>query len=100
MGIRCLQSSQPDLRTFPSRQDHVGQFDLGKFPEDLPRLVSETCVTTQSTQGFPKDIGEETDQNMRLNTFVFLMPYGSNTQITFVDPKSILRLRQLNVGFP
>jgi hypothetical protein len=49
---------------------------------------------------FPKDIGEKANQNMRLNTFVLLMPYWANTKIALVYPESILRLRQLNVCFP
>src|SRR5208283_4650605 len=100
VGIRCLYASQSDLCTVAGRQNHISQFELGKFPQDLPWLVSQACLTAQSPQSFPKDIGEKANQNMRLNTLVFLMPYWADTKIALVYPESILRLRQMNVCFP
>ena len=97
MSIRCFYASQPDFRSVAGGQDHISQLDLRKFPQDFPGLVSKTRCTTQSGQSFPKHIGQEANQNMRLDAFFFLVPYRANAQITFMDPESILRLRQLYV---
>src|SRR5208337_4105210 len=100
MSIRRLHASQPYLCAVSGRQNHIRKFDLCEFPLNFPRLVPEACILAKSTQGLPKDIGQETDQNMRLNSSFLLMPYRANTQIAFVDTESILCLGQLNVCFP
>lgn len=49
---------------------------------------------------FPQDVSEKADQNVRLNTILFVMPDRTHAQIGFLNPEGGLGFAELNVGLP
>jgi hypothetical protein len=88
-----FDTPQPDLFSVSNRQDHIRQFDLRQFLKDLPGLISNATLATQSRQCLAEHVSQKTNQNMSRDTLLFLMPYGTNSQITFMNSKGFFRLR-------
>ncbi|MCZ6821068.1 MAG: hypothetical protein O7G31_16490 [Calditrichaeota bacterium] len=61
---------------------------------------TNATVLAHLRQAFPKHIGQETNQDMRLHTFFFLMPNVSEHQIVLLDSKRRRQIGQMNVGVP
>ena len=82
------------------RQYDIAALDLGQLIDQGSRCITQAAPLHPLSQRLPKDIGQETHQNMRLHAFVLVMPDRTNGQLVFVDAKSPLGIGQLNVTFP
>ena len=56
-----------DLDADPRWQDDVDEADLAEFLEDFARFLAQASGVTQTRQGLPEDVGQEADQDMRLD---------------------------------
>ena len=83
-----------------SGQQHIDQRDLVQLGEDLARLIAQAGTVAPHAQGFPKDISQETDQDVGLYALFLLVPDGPHHQVALVQPKGLFGLGQLDVGAP
>jgi len=51
-------------------------------------------------QRLPEDVGQKADQDVRQHAIFALVPNGSDSQITLVDPKRRLGFGQLDICLP
>jgi hypothetical protein len=58
------------------RQDDVGTVEPAQFLKRGPRGVAETSLFLPLLERFPEHMGEEADENVRLNALGFLVPMG------------------------
>ena len=71
---------------------NVHRLYLRYLVENLPGLVSKTRPVAHLRECLPQNIGQKTHQDMRLDTLCLLVPYWTDRQIAFVDPKRSLGL--------
>ena len=83
-----------------SREDDVRALNAGELVEDGPRGVAETRPLLPLLEGFPKDVGEEADEDVGLDSLLLLMPDGADGELGLLDPEGRLCLGELDVGLP
>ena len=71
--------------------------ELGK---DGARRVPKACLRLPLLKHLPQRVGEKADQDVGLDTLLFVMPDRTDAKIGFVDTEGGLRFAQLNVGLP
>jgi hypothetical protein len=62
--------------------------------------MAQSCTRLPLLERLPQHVSKKADQNVRLDAVLFMMPDRPDAQIGFVNPKSGLGFRQLDVGFP
>lgn len=97
---RLRHASLADLNAGSGWQNNVNDLDSADLIQHSARLIAQSRLGYSLSEHFPEYVGQETHEDVRLNTFFLLVPDGTNPQVAFLNPKSILRLRQLDVCFP
>jgi hypothetical protein len=85
---------------FSRRHYDVDQTDLAQFIKHVSLFVPQPCFLRHFLHRFPEYVGEEADQNMRLDAVLLLIPDRSNAEIAFVDSERGFGLGQLDVRLP
>ena len=81
-------------------QHNVDEADLFQFGEHFSGFVAEAGLPASLRKSFPQDIGQETDEDMSLDSLGFLVPDGTDAQVALVDAKCGLGLGELDIGAP
>ena len=97
---RLSYAATTDLPTASRRQDDVHHVDLAQLVEHTAWLVAETGGLNHLVQRLPEDVGQKADQDVRQHAIFALVPNGSDSQITLVDPKRRLGFGQLDICLP
>ncbi len=84
----------------PRGQDDVYQPYLAQLLEYPTRLVAQPGGLRHLMQRLPKDVGQEADQNVSLDSLLGLVPDRADSQVAFVDPERRLGVGQLDVRLP
>src|SRR2546430_15560870 len=68
--------------------------------EDRPRTVAEPGLCLPLLERLPEHVGQETDEDVRLDARGLLMPDRSDAELTLLNAKGRLGLPQLHVRLP
>src|SRR5205814_9696284 len=68
--------------------------------EDRPRTVAEPGLCLPLLERLPEHVGQETDEDVRLDARGLLMPDRSDAELTLVNAKCRLGLPQVHVRLP
>ena len=74
--------------------------NAGKLSENGSGRMSQPGTPLPLLKRFPQHVSQKADQNVCLNTVLFMMPDRPDAQVGFLNPKSGLGFRELDVGFP
>ena len=100
MFRRLRYAAAAYVGTVTSGQHHIDQLNLAQLFKHATRFMAQAGSLATLTQRFPKDVGQEADQDVGQDSLFFLMPDRTQPKIVFVDAERRLRLRQLDVRFP
>ena len=100
MVRRLCDAAPADIGTVSSGQHHIDQLNLAQLLKHATRFMAQAGSLATLTQRFPKNVGQEADQNVGRDSLFFLMPDRAQPEIAFVDAERRLGLRQLDVRFP
>ena len=100
MFRRLRYAAAAYVETVTSGQHHIDQLNLAQLFKHATRFMAQAGSLATLTQRFPKDVGQEADQDVGQDSLFFLMPDRTQPKIVFVDAERRLRLRQLDVLFP
>ncbi len=76
-----------------SWQQHVYQFDSRQLVKHSSRFIAQAGPTATLAQCLPKHIGKETNEDVSLDSLLFLMPNRADLQVRFVNFECCLCLR-------
>src|ERR1700740_3530511 len=62
--------------------------------------MAESCTRLPLLERFPQHVRQKANQNVRLDTGLFVMPDRTDAQIGFLNTEGGLSFGQLNVGLP
>src|SRR2546427_3067739 len=74
------------------RQHHVGALDASQFVEDRPWAVAEPGLRLPLLEGLPEHVGQEADEDVRLDALGLLVPDRPDREFTLVDAEGRLDL--------
>jgi hypothetical protein len=100
--VGACDAAQADdaLLKVGQRQDDVSALDARELAEDGPWRVTKPRSLLPLFEGLPECEGKKADQEMRLDTFLLLVPDGPDGQVALLDAKGGLGIGELDVGLP
>ena len=99
-GVWLGDAPQTDLSVSCGGQDDIVRGNARELFEDGARGVSEARAALPHLQALPQYEGEETDEDVRLNAILALVPDRPHVELVFLDGEGGFGLRELDVGFP
>lgn len=70
-GVGAYDAAEAEFPTVLGREDHVGALDAPEFVEDGARAVAQPGALLPLLQGFQEHVGEEADEDVRLDPGLF-----------------------------
>jgi hypothetical protein len=98
--VRLCDAAKTDVHSFSGRENDIVQLELFDLFDDFPGLIAQAGLPAHLSEALPQDIGQEADQDVSLDTPLFLMPDGAQPEVVFFNAERVLGIGQLNVGCP
>ncbi len=97
---RLRYATAANVGAVASGQHYIDQLNLAQLLKHATRFMPQAGSLATLTQRFPKNVGQEADQDVGQNSLFFLMPDRTQPEVAFVDAERRLGLRQLDIRFP
>jgi hypothetical protein len=78
LGAHHAADAQLTAGLLGQRQDHIGTLDAAQLIQNGARTVAQAGTGLPLLQGLPQHVGQEADQDVRLNAALLLMPDGTD----------------------
>ena len=100
LGAHHAADAQLTAGLFGQWQDHIGALDAAQLLQDGAGTVAQAGAGLPLLQGLPQHVGQEADQDVRLNPALLLMPDGTDGKIALVNAEGSFSLGELDLCFP
>src|SRR3989338_2492342 len=74
--------------------------DVPQLFQDSTRRITQARPTLPLLQQLPKNVSQEADEDVRLDSIFSVVPDGSNLELRLVGAKRVLHLGELDVRLP
>jgi len=98
--VRSHHAPQAQLAAILGGEHDIGALDAPEFVQDRAGAPPEPRPLLPLLQGFPQDVGEETDEDVGVHPVGALMPDRADTQFALLNAEGRFGVRQLDVGPP
>ena len=85
---RLCYAAAANVGTVASGQHHIDQLNPAQLLEHATRFMAQPGSFASLTQRFPKNVGQEADQDVGKYSLFFLMPDRTQPEIAFVDAET------------
>ena len=98
--VGAADGAQADILARTGRQNHIEASHFGHFFEQFTRRRAQAGSLHPLLECPPHDESEEANKDVGLGAFLCLVENGPEPQVVFCDAKTVLDLRQADVGSP